>query len=278
MLSKRVKGVFFIVGFYLVLNTHTLSIDNVGPPHHLQTKGAGRTDPKPYIEGGDIVEGREFPWLASLRVRDYHFCGANILNSDWVLSMASCMLYDWDSYSVQVGSNTLDAGGTIHDVTKVVMHEAYNETNTWINDIVVLKVSPPIQMGDGVSPVVMVEQGEPAPEGGTHAVIAGWGSLQFPGPPANDLHKLEVQIVDHKKCEETYSPVPKKVIYSSQICVSGLVDGHDSTNGDSAAPLTVDGKVVGISSWVQIVGQVAWPSVYTNLAYYIDWINEHIKE
>ncbi|XP_071455078.1 chymotrypsin-1-like [Hetaerina americana] len=239
---------------------------------------APEAEPQPYIEGGEIVEGREFPWMASLRVDGYHFCGANIINSEWVLGVASCMFYNWDSYSVMVGSNSLDTGGTIHDVTEVIMHEAYNETDTWINDVAVLKVSPPIKMGNGVSPVVLVDQGQAAPPAGTTATVAGWGSLQFPGPPANDMQKLEVVVVDHKKCEDIYAPFPKKVIYSSQICASSRLVGQATTNGDSAAPLIVGDKVVGIASWSQIVGDPGYPEVYTDLSYYIDWITEHIKD
>ncbi|XP_071455077.1 trypsin-like [Hetaerina americana] len=250
-------------------------IDETGQP--LFAKFARDTNPQPYIEGGEIVEGREFPWMASLSLAGYHYCTFNIINSEWILGVASCMLYDWNYYSVMVGSNSLDAVGTIHNVIKVVKHEAYNESNSWINDIAVLQVSPPIEMGNGVSPVVLADQGQAAPPVGTTATVAGWGALQFPGPAANDLHKLEVVVVDHRKCEEIYAPIPKKVIYSSQICASGKLPGQSPTNGDSGAPLIVGEKVVGMVSWARKIGNPEYPAVYTDLNGYIDWINEHIK-
>jgi len=47
--------------------------------------------------------------------------------------------------------------------------------------------------------------------------------------------------------------------------------------GDSGGPLFVDGQQVGIVSWSYKPCTVApYPGVYTEVAWYVDWINSYI--
>ncbi|XP_046389304.1 transmembrane protease serine 9-like [Ischnura elegans] len=232
--------------------------------------------PTPYIEGGELVTGREFPWMASVRLSGYHFCDAVIIKPDTILGVASCMYYNWDLYTVKVGTNSLDTGGTVHTISEVTMHEAYNVSNSWINDIMLLKVSPQIEISDIVSAAVLPNKGQVTPVG-TPGVIAGWGALKYYDLPANDLHKISVEVYDHKKCEEAYAPIPKKVIHSTQICAASKEDRKGPTNGDAGAPLMVDGVVVALASWERHANSLGYPAVFTELSHYIDWINDHMN-
>lgn len=42
--------------------------------------------------------------------------------------------------------------------------------------------------------------------------------------------------------------------------------------GDSGGPLTVGGKLVGLVSWANGCASVSWPTVYTRVTSYLDWI------
>jgi hypothetical protein len=45
-----------------------------------------------------------------------------------------------DDILVRVGTSTLDEGGSLHEVTKIIPHANYNENNDYNYDIALLKV------------------------------------------------------------------------------------------------------------------------------------------
>lgn len=45
-----------------------------------------------------------------------------------------------DDILVRVGTSTLDEGGSLHEVTKIILHANYNENIDETNDIALLKV------------------------------------------------------------------------------------------------------------------------------------------
>lgn len=47
---------------------------------------------------------------------------------------------------------------------------------------------------------------------------------------------------------------------------------HLFFQGDSGGPLTVDGKLVGLVSWAMGCAHTVYPTVYTRVAEYLDWI------
>lgn len=65
------------------------------------------------------------------------------------------------------------------------------------------------------------------------------------------------------------------------ICVGRNVPGKDSCQRDSGGPLVAKFdnviKLVGIVSWGNGCAQAAYPGVYTRVASYLDWINQHIE-
>lgn len=45
--------------------------------------------------------------------------------------------------------------------------------------------------------------------------------------------------------------------------------------GDSGGPLTVDGVLVGLVSWALGCARVSYPTVFTRVSEYIDWIEKN---
>lgn len=63
------------------------------------------------------------------------------------------------------------------------------------------------------------------------------------------------------------------------VCSNGVNPNNESVcSGDSGGPLVQNDKLIGIVSWAIIpCGSKGAPSVYTNVAYFVDWIEDTIK-
>lgn len=70
------------------------------------------------------------------------------------------------------GSDTYDAGGTVHKVTNLIYHEKYNDENNDY-DIAVFKVDPPFEYSN-VTQAVKLPLNKTAVKT-DWGMIAGWG-------------------------------------------------------------------------------------------------------
>ena len=62
-------------------------------------------------------------------------------------------------------------------------------------------------------------------------------------------------------------------IADSMICAGEA--GKDSCQGDSGGPMTCDGFLCGIVSWGYGCADANYPGVYTEVSYFVDWINSN---
>ncbi|KAL0111983.1 hypothetical protein PUN28_013307 [Cardiocondyla obscurior] len=61
-------------------------------------------------------------------------------------------------------------------------------------------------------------------------------------------------------------------VYSTQVCAYDPSVEKGSCHGDSGGPLTVGGKLVGLVSWANGCASTSYPTVYTRVVSYLDWI------
>ncbi|XP_049771181.1 mite allergen Der f 3-like [Schistocerca cancellata] len=228
------------------------------------------------VQQGRIVNGveaapGEFPHQVSLRANGYHQCGASILNQYWVVTAAHCVDVP-NTYDVLAGTNIVTDGGTKHSVTDITSHRDYDPNDSWINDIAVLKVSPPFSIdGVTVAPIQLPEQGEQVPDGANVTVI-GWGDLWYHGLSPIELRKVDLQIVNQEECEAVWNS-QGYAVHPTQICTARFEDvNYDSCKGDSGGPLLYEGKIVGMVSWSYECAAPPYPSVGTRVSSYVDWI------
>merc|ERR1712095_247636 len=80
------------------------------------------------IVGGEEAKPHEFPWQVSLRRKsdNFHFCGGSVLNENTVISAAHCTVI-WDSADEGTEQTV--------DVSKLTVHESYQEGHAFENDI-----------------------------------------------------------------------------------------------------------------------------------------------
>ncbi|KAG8235398.1 hypothetical protein J437_LFUL009257 [Ladona fulva] len=200
----------------------------------------------PYIIGGEVVKGREFPGQISLLLEGSHHCGGSIINENYILTAAHCdpdvfkSHFTLDAKSSNLialsGTNSLSTGGTRHKVVAIYLHEDYSPQDSWHNDIAVMR--------DGLV--------------------------------SEDLLKVDLQTINLEVCKEIYEKDGFKV-FPEEICANTPEGQKGPCGGDSGGPLLVNDQVVGLVSWSQDCALKEWPTVFTRVSSYIDWINSKIS-
>nr|XP_012146827.1 PREDICTED: vitellin-degrading protease-like [Megachile rotundata] len=192
------------------------------------------------IVDGAPINITDVPYMLSYMVDGNHACGAAIIDKEWGLTAAHCVIPfvgTTDSISVRSGSNTYDSGGTVHNVTQLIYHEKYNDsTNEY--DIAVLKEWDPIL--------------------------------------SNTLQYVIVPKVKWETCADEYKDRYDLTPY--QVCYGFEQGGKDSCKGDSGGPLVnINHTIIGITSWGSGCGESYSPGVYTDVIGLIDWIKHKIS-
>lgn len=223
-------------------------------------------DGKQAIVGGQAAFAQQFRHQVSLQVAEGHFCGGSLIDSDWVLTAAHCVI-GLEASELTVVSDTihLSYGGSAHPVAAIVMHEGYDPT-TNDHDIALVRLADPIGTDARLKLLDPGSEGLTSPD--RMATVAGWGTLSYGGESPDELRYVDVPFVDDATCDASYGGLTENMICAGEV-------GKDACQGDSGGPLIVpfDG------SWVQ-VGIVSFgdgcangtPGVYTRVANYNDWI------
>ncbi|CAL7944839.1 unnamed protein product [Xylocopa violacea] len=225
----------------------------------------------PRIVNGQDVKPGEIPFQVSLQQNGRHFCGGSVLNAHYILTAAHCVVDQGAATDIEivVGTTNLQVRPSMYRGSKIIVHEKYQSWNNWMNDIALIKVDTSIATGSQVSYVPLPSANEPV-RAGAEAVVSGWGRLRMNGPTTDKLQKARIYITDQTACRNVYH-----TIFDSQICASDPQTVRGACNGDSGGPLTVNGKIVGIVSWSRGCALSDYPTVYTRVTSYLDWIRQH---
>ena len=198
-------------------------------------------------------------------------CGGSIISEDYILTAAHCSTNSANSYSIRAGSTFKSKGGSKHSISKVMVHENYGMTSDRIviNDIALMKVDPPFELDQTRAAVPLVEKDRFLIPG-LSGVISGWGATREGGSAPDELQSVRVPLISKKLCQKQYAFFGK--IPKGEICAAYPQGGKDSCQGDSGGPLVVGGNLAGIVSWGYGCARPKMPGVYTEVAYYRDWI------
>ncbi|GJQ74679.1 hypothetical protein Trydic_g21531 [Trypoxylus dichotomus] len=234
------------------------------------------------VGGRPAIEG-EIPYQVSIRrsYNDEHFCGGTLVTAKHVLLAAHCMYYTWGGLlppivvSVVAGQLTLPITGksVYRNASMITVHSGFNK-NTMANDIAVIEVDEafPIDTNPLISPVPLrndsVDNGS--------CFVSGWGIEEYgTNIISQTLLVTEVHIVEFSKCRSMYSP---NVTLSDGMLCAGHENGTtDACKGDSGGPLVCDGLLTGIVSTGTGCGNAKYPGIYTEIAYFLPWIQSVIQ-
>lgn len=120
---------------------------------------------------------------------------------------------------------------------------------------------------------------------GTTAQVAGWGIYDMQNPvPSSFLLHVSLPVVELLQCAFAFRKFTR--VSGSQLCGGGVED-KDSCAGDSGGPLVRVESLDGTARYYQLglvsfgakkCGKKGVPAVYTNVARYMGWILDHLKE
>ncbi|XP_039450325.1 trypsin-1-like [Culex pipiens pallens] len=245
----------------------------------------------PRIIGGDEAAPHEFPYQLSLQWNfDHpdtvcvHFCGASLLTADYALTAGHCDV----EYSVEGFPELVAAEHNVEAqegpeqrrrVAAFVVHPGYGG-GVGPNDIGVIRVERPFELNEVVQPVQLPKQ---LVQFQGDVTLTGWGSMStslYPEYP-DKLRKVVLPLVDFNTCHQLWDFTT--ALEESNVC-AGPTDGSRSAcSGDSGGPLVKqldDAAVqVGVVSWGSLpCGQPNRPTVFTGVAYFVDWIEEQLRQ
>jgi secreted trypsin-like serine protease len=254
-----------------------------------------------------IVNGREalwgeFPWQLSFEVPTYdidgtdgHLCGASLLSDRWAITAGHCILLP--AFATRLLGNVITRStdrlttGILTNITVHYRHEGYdpeNATITYENDIALLEFEDPIEdFAEQFTPINL-----PRPNDtdfvGRECFISGWGTILRPTQLAQDtLQCTETGVITYEQCDALVGGDVGAVLGPGHICVYNGESG--ACSGDSGGPLSCRDQynnwvLAGVTSW-GVVGLVDnrtaclvdYPTVYTRVSHYLDWISETTK-
>ncbi|KAI7811406.1 hypothetical protein IRJ41_014150 [Triplophysa rosa] len=226
--------------------------------------------------GGDATEGF-WPWHISIYRIRYNaiLCGGSLINKDWVLTSAGCSIDINNSGSsdiiISLG-RVKQSGPNPHEVNRTVSR-VITHPDTYDNNIALLRLSSSVDFTAYIKPVCLAAAGSEFDQG-LPSWVTGWGFTSSDDEP-DTLQETEIPIVSNYNCNIAYHDFFS--ITDNMMC-AGLSDGgKGSCYFDNGGPLVTKQG----SRWIQsgIVFQecdISFPSVFTRLSKYQDWINTQI--
>lgn len=123
-----------------------------------------------------------------------------------------------------------------------------------------------------IRPIALGQLAVPA---GVVCQVTGWG-LTESGYNSDLLMTLDVPIIGEQQCINDTDL--GHLILPGMICAGYLEGQRDACSGDSGGPLVCESQLRGVVSWGINCAQPNLPGVYTEVAYYYDWIVQQIDD
>lgn len=248
-----------------------------------------------YIVGGTEAKRGEFPWQISFQIhysdswwsakKWLHNCGGSIINDQWFLTAAHCMVLpgtrDYRAVAGAHYAERSEAGQQVFNIDRIIMHSGWNE-QTVANDIALVKINGRFRFdGAKVAPVCLPSLSDSTAFNGKTCVTTGWGKTTHNGIGSDRLLKVDLPVVSNSVCQSRYRNVMGAQITDTKICAGYLNrNGLGVCQGDSGGPLTCvkDGAyfLAGITSFGVICGSGEHPAVYTRVSQYKSWIDSNV--
>ncbi|XP_019597027.2 kallikrein-5 isoform X2 [Rhinolophus sinicus] len=224
------------------------------------------------IINGSNCQMHDEPWQGALLLKPNQlYCGAVLVNPQWLLTAAHC----WKKlFKIRLGHYSLspnyESGQQLFRGVRSIPHPGYSYPGH-SNDLMLVKLNRRILETQNVKPINISSH---CPVAGTRCMVSGWGTVSSPNVNfPKVLQCLNITVLSDSKCREAY---PRQ-IDATMFC-AGDEAGRDSCQGDSGGPVVCNGKLQGLVSWGDFpCAQPNRPGVYTNLCRFTKWIHDTIQ-
>ncbi|XP_055308885.1 ankyrin-1-like [Sitodiplosis mosellana] len=246
------------------------------------------------VLGGEAAGPAEFPWMAALGYRSANEkvtfdCGGTVISEFFIMTAAHCARQSRPPIVVRLGKLTLtdddDPKLANFQVQEIIRHSNYSFL-TKRNDIALIRVGKRINFTTEIVPACL--QTDLRDEGVDVELLAtGWGTTDSDRIVlSNSLQKTQLTSMPLTECNRTLFELNRDAnqaalrngIGGGQYCAYDPQARNDSCQGDSGGPLQYfDENDSGIATVLGIVSVgfgcgTALPSLYTRVAFYMDWI------
>ncbi|XP_008518543.2 probable threonine protease PRSS50 [Equus przewalskii] len=236
---------------------------------------------------------RRWPWMVSVQANGTHICAGTLIASQWVLTVAHCLIQRDVVYSVRAGSPWIDQMvQTTSDVpvSQVIVNSKFQSRRYWSwigqdNDIALLKLEGALKYSKYIGPIclpgldyVMKDQ--------SLCTVTGWGRPRADGvwPQFRTIQEKEVTVVNSTECDSVYhrfSKIPSlvRIINSQMICAEDLDREqfcYETSGEPLACPVESTWYLVGMVSWGPGCKKSKPPPIYLQISSYQHWIWERV--
>ncbi|XP_076295329.1 chymotrypsin-1-like [Lasioglossum baleicum] len=218
------------------------------------------------IVGGKEAEPGQFPYMASLRVRNRHICGGGIIDANHILTAAHCVTAanknDIKDVTIVTATNSRTQGGNVYRVEAMHYDPGYDSDPD--KDVAIIKLADRIVFNDLQKPISMSDSRPPEEQ---YAVISGWGGVT--PPPVQAPERLQYQFVRMIKFSDCRSVYPD---ITTAVCTNNGVN-IGVCSGDSGSPLVYNNRVVAVTSRAVLCAK-GYPDLYSSTADNMKFLRE----
>ncbi|CAL4064164.1 unnamed protein product [Meganyctiphanes norvegica] len=227
--------------------------------------------------------------------RDTQKCGATLISDRFLLTAAHCLTGTERLIGISLGRKDLSVdpkpGPNTYQIEKSFIHPLYEPGigSSSYNDIAILQTDRKVTFSQNIWPFCLPEENQSFDDYDTVA-ISGYGLIDTANKSPT-IKTAYVKLVKNTRCTALWRRDQAGADYydtvlrhsypnglTSQVLCAGR-DGVDSCNGDSGGPMSNQNTageniVIGlIAKGPRCVEYPRYPAFYTNVAYYIGWIN-----
>nr|XP_016923326.2 brachyurin [Drosophila suzukii] len=233
------------------------------------------------ITGGELALANQFPYQVGLSIEEpndlFCWCGASLISDRHLLTAAHCVEKAVGITYYLGGVLRLTPRQLIRTISpEVHLHPAYN-SQTLENDIAVLRLPVEANLCDSIRPIRLpgISSSSTNYEY-LPAIASGWGRLNDESATISDTLRYVARFVEsNEDCCYSYDNIK-----STNICMD-TTGGKSTCTGDSGGPLVYKDPLqntdvlIGITSYGKKSGCTkGYPSVFTRVTAYLDWIGE----